>query len=92
MPTKILLVYYLIINVVLFILMGIDKARAKKDKWRVPESTLFIVSFLGGAIGGLAAMRVFHHKTRKPSFLIIYIISLILHCALVSLLFKNNYI
>lgn len=47
-----------------------DKEKAKKRLWRVPEATLLTVAALGGSIGCLAGMKVFHHKTRKPKFYI----------------------
>ncbi len=63
------LFYYLIaVNVLAFVLMGIDKRRAKKNAWRIPEKTLFLLSLLGGSAGALLGMRIFHHKTRKWYF------------------------
>lgn len=83
MLIKFISAYYLAINIILFLAMAIDKSKAVKGKWRIPESTLFILSILGGAIGGFAAMYLFHHKNRKLSFKIIFALSLILHLALV---------
>ena len=83
MLIKFISAYYLAINIILFLAMFIDKSKAVKGKWRIPESTLFILSILGGAIGGFAAMYLFHHKNRKWSFKIIFALSLILHLALV---------
>jgi Predicted membrane protein len=68
MATKIILAYYLVLNLVLLITMGIDKMRATHKDWRVPESTLFIMSLLGGAIGGFGGMFLFHHKTKNQRF------------------------
>jgi uncharacterized membrane protein YsdA (DUF1294 family) len=48
--------------------MGIDKNRARKNRWRIPEATLLLFAFLGGSIGSLGGMYLFHHKTRKPKF------------------------
>ena len=63
------LFYYLIaVNVLAFVLMGIDKRRAKQNAWRIPEKTLFLPAILGGALGGVAGMRLFHHKTRHWYF------------------------
>lgn len=76
------LLYYLVINLSLFLLMGYDKRQAKKAAQRVPESTLFILSLLGGAIGGFFGMRVWRHKTKKPAFYIIFALSLFLHLLL----------
>ena len=88
-PFKALVIYYIIINIILFILMGIDKLRAKKNKWRVPESSLFIISIMGGSIGGFCGMYLFHHKTKKWSFKIIYALSLVIHIIIIYLLIKN---
>jgi len=55
-------------NLIAFILMGADKRRAIKGKWRTPERTLFLWAILGGAWGAYAGMRVFRHKTKKPIF------------------------
>ena len=87
--SKIVIGYYLIINLVLLVLMAYDKACAKKDKWRIPESTLFIVALLGGGVGGLLGMFLFKHKKRKPQFYIIYIISIILHAVFLYFIFTN---
>ena len=63
------LFYYLIaVNVLAFVLMGIDKRRAKQNAWRIPAKTLFLPAILGGALGGVAGMRLFHHKTRHWYF------------------------
>lgn len=63
------LFYYLIaVNVLAFVLMGIDKRRAKQNAWRIPEKPLFLPAILGGALGGVAGMRLFHHKTRHWYF------------------------
>ena len=61
--------YYLIaVNVLAFVLMGLDKRRAKKNAWRIPERTLFLPVIFGGALGGVAGMRLFRHKTRHWYF------------------------
>lgn len=83
---KIAVLYYLVVNAVLFAAMGIDKLRAKKEQWRIPESTLFVLALLGGGIGGFAAMAAFHHKKRKIAFYLIYGISILLHAALIFLI------
>lgn len=74
---KYIAVYLLIINIIAFVLFFMDKQKAKKDKWRIKESTLHIVGFFGGIIGSIAAMILFHHKTRKPKFVVITIIALL---------------
>lgn len=65
-----LCLYLLIINALGLLIMLVDKEKAKKHLWRIPESTLLTVAALGGSIGCYAGMRVFHHKTRKPKFYI----------------------
>lgn len=67
---KNIIIYLLIINLVAFISMGIDKWKAKRGAWRIPESTLISLVLLGGGIGGIAGMYTFRHKTKKPRFFI----------------------
>ena len=65
-----ILLYLLIINAAAFLLMLIDKRRAQKNKWRIPEKALFLSAILGGSIGALAGMYTFRHKTKHLSFVI----------------------
>ena len=67
---KYILLYFLIINVIGFLAMGIDKFKAKKDLWRIPEGTLMSLCLLGGGIGTIAGMYTFRHKTKKLKFTI----------------------
>ena len=63
------LIYYLLaINAVAFIMYGIDKYKAKKAKWRIPEATLLLLAVLGGSIGAWMGMKVWHHKTMHKKF------------------------
>ena len=63
------LIYYLLaINVVTFIVYGIDKYKAKKAKWRISEATLLLLAVLGGSIGAWMGMKVWHHKTMHKKF------------------------
>ena len=63
------LAYYLLgINAVTFIMYGIDKYKAKKAKWRIPEATLLLLAVLGGSIGAWMGMKVWHHKTMHKKF------------------------
>lgn len=61
-------VYLLLINLAGFIAMGMDKSKAKKGAWRIPEATLFLFAFLGGGIGTTLGMNVFRHKTKHWYF------------------------
>lgn len=62
--------YLIIINLLGFAIMGIDKEKAKRKAWRIPEKTFFLVSFLGGSLGSFLGMRVFRHKTKHWYFVI----------------------
>ena len=63
------LAYYLLaINAVAFIVYGIDKYKAKKAKWRIPETTLLLLAAIGGSIGAWAGMRLWHHTTMHKKF------------------------
>lgn len=63
-----LLAYMSIVSIVLLILMGMDKSRAKKHEWRIAERTLFTLAIAGGAGGGVLGMYLFRHKTRHNRF------------------------
>lgn len=82
-------VWFVIMSIVLFVMMGRDKAKAKAGAWRTPEARLFLVALLGGAIGGCIGMKVFHHKTKHIKFIIGFpLIALLQIAALVSLAVK----
>lgn len=77
--------YFVLINLTGFCLMGIDKRKAIKGAFRIPEATLFIVALIGGSIGSIAGMYTFRHKTRHftfvygmPAILILQIVLFIL--------------
>lgn len=74
--------YLLAVNLTAFFLMGIDKRKARRDAWRVPEKTLFLPAVLGGALGGILGMRVFRHKTKHWYFKFGFPTLLILQLAL----------
>ena len=63
-----MLIYLIIVNALSFLLMLIDKQKAKKDRWRIPEKTLIAAALLGGSLGGIAGMKLFRHKTKHPKF------------------------
>ena len=63
-----LLYYLIVINVVTFLVYGIDKWKAKQGSWRILEDTLLIFAVIGGSIGALLGMRVWHHKTMHKKF------------------------
>ena len=63
-----ILLWLAVINVFGFVLMGLDKWKAKRGAWRIPEKTLFLSALLGGTVGTIAGMRCFRHKTRHWQF------------------------
>ena len=66
--TQIAVIYLIVINILGFLIMGLDKHKAKMAERRIPENTLFMFTILGGGIGTIAGMYVFHHKTKKMKF------------------------
>jgi len=82
---KYAIIYLIIINICGLLSMFIDKRRAIKSKWRIPEKTLFLFAIFGGSIGSIAGMQLFRHKTKHwyfkygmPAILIIQIIAIAL--------------
>ena len=67
-PLHIALIYLAIINVITFLLFGIDKLKAKRSKWRVSEAMLLGMAAIGGSIGAWLGMMVWHHKTLHKKF------------------------
>lgn len=84
---KLLLIYITLVSVITFIVFGIDKLKAKKSWWRIPESTLMVLAVIGGSIGALLGMYVFHHKTLHKKFTIGIPMILILQIAVVAFIF-----
>ncbi len=65
-----IIVYIIILNILGYLIMYIDKRRAKKQQWRISEQTIFLITFLGGGIGTTLGMYTFRHKTKKIKFII----------------------
>lgn len=70
--------YVLIVNLLLLLMMGVDKYKARNHQWRIPELTLLGIGLAGGGAGGLLGMFLFHHKTRKFIFYITYVLGIVL--------------
>ncbi len=77
--------YLILISIITFIVFGADKQRARKKEWRIPEKVLFFLAIIGGSVGAILGMLIFHHKTRKwyfkigmPVILIIQITAFVL--------------
>ncbi len=79
--------YLCLINIITLIVYGIDKNRAKREKYRISEKTLIILAAVGGSIGAAAGMRIFHHKTKKPKFFIGIPVILILQIGLIAVVY-----
>ena len=80
---KYFFIYILSINIIGFLFMFIDKYKARKGYWRIPESTLFLITFLGGGIGTIIGMYLFRHKTKKLKFTIGFPTILLLEIVLI---------
>lgn len=86
---QIILYYLATMNLLGFLLMGLDKWRAKKHAFRIPEATLLMIAALGGAVGAMAGMHLFHHKTRHWYFLYGIPAMLIVHILLALFIWKG---
>ena len=64
-----IIIYLAGINLLSFVVMGVDKYKARKRAWRIPESTLFVLALIGGSVGSIAGMHLLRHQTRHWSFL-----------------------
>jgi len=80
--TRLFWTYLLILNVVTFCIYGIDKYKAKKSMWRIPESTLLLFAAVGGSLGAYFGMKVWHHKTLHKKFKYGVPIILLIHLGL----------
>ena len=81
-----LMYYLIIINIAAWIMYGLDKWKAKSGAWRIPERTLLLTALAGGSVGALAGMLLFHHKTRKPKFMIGVPVMFAAHCVIVGVI------
>ena len=82
--------YLLAVNIVTFLLYGIDKYKAKKGRWRISEAILLLMAVIGGSIGAWAGMRLWHHKTMHKKFKYGIPIIIIMQVALAVYLHTNN--
>ena len=85
------ILYYLIaINIITFFIYGIDKLKAKKGKWRIPESTLLLLAIIGGSIGAWLGIKVWHHKTLHKKFKYGIPLIVIAQIAIAVYIFREN--
>lgn len=82
-----MVLFLIVMNTLSFTLMGIDKLRAKRGAWRIPEKTLFTVTALFGGLGGVLGMRVFHHKTRHRRFAVGFPALLMIQAAILAAMY-----
>ena len=74
------------INIIAFFMYGLDKSKAKRGAWRIPEATLLGIAFFGGALGAFLGMKVFRHKTKHVQFFVGVPVMLVLQIALAAFL------
>ncbi len=86
---QVFLWYFVIMNIVTFVVYGVDKNRAIKNKRRIPEKTLLLLAGIGGAFGALIGMRLFVHKIRKDRFKILVPLFCFVWCVVLALI--NRY-
>lgn len=86
-----IIIYFVIINIIAFILYGIDKQKAIRDKFRIPERVLIFVAIIGGALGAFLGMNIFHHKTKKKKFSITVPVLLVIWTLLIIWGFYQNH-
>lgn len=89
---KIIIIYTIIINIIGFFSMLIDKRRAIKNKWRIPEKNLFLIAIIGGSVGSIAGMRLFRHKTKHWYFAYGMPAILLVQIVIISLLLGKYYL
>lgn len=80
---KYFIIYLIIINLIAFLVMYLDKRKARYGKWRIPEQSLLILALIGGSIGAIIGMYTFRHKTKKLRFSVGFPIILILQIVLI---------
>ena len=83
-----LLYYLIVINIVTFLVYGIDKWKAKQGSWRISEATLLMLAVIGGCIGALLGMKIWHHKTMHKKFKYVLPLILIIQIILIGYLSK----
>ena len=90
MTVLLLVAYVAIINTLAFFVYGIDKLKAKKGKWRIPESTLLLLAIIGGSIGAWFGIKVWHHKTLHKKFKYGIPLIVIIQIVIAIYIFREN--
>ena len=86
MLIKIYIGILIVVSLITFVLYGVDKSKARRHAWRIPEKILLGFGLLGGAVGGLLGMNAFHHKTKHGYFWVVNILGLIIQAAVFYLI------
>ncbi|XCP86291.1 DUF1294 domain-containing protein [Roseburia hominis] len=88
LKVTICVLYFAVVNLAAFVAFGMDKRRALRQKWRIPERTLLGIAAAGGAVGALLGMHIFHHKTRKLKFSLGVPVFLAMHVLVIYIVFR----
>ena len=89
--TRYFLIWIAALSVIALLLYAIDKRKAKKKRWRIPEKTLLLLGFLGGAAGALLGMNLFRHKTKHWYFWAVNLVGLLWQAALLVFLYVKGF-
>ena len=85
------LIYLVLINVITFLLFGVDKQKSRRNKWRIPETTLIGLAVIGGSIGAWSGMKAWHHKTLHNKFRFGIPLILMMQIVTIVLIWYYNY-
>lgn len=89
--SKLLIIYFAVISLVAVIMTIADKAKAKRDAWRIPEATLMLVGLFGGAVAMFITMKTIRHKTRHKKFMIGLPLEIALHAVIACVIIFGNF-
>lgn len=87
-----MLIYLTVVNIIAFIAYGVDKRKARKNQWRIPEKNLLFLAVIGGSVGALAGMYIFHHKTLHKKFTVGVPVILVLQIIFIYGIYYRGYI
>ncbi len=85
---RIIIIYLAVTNIIAFSMFFVDKNKAQKRQWRIPEKTLLLIAAIGGSLGAWAGMNLFRHKTQHKKFTILVPLIILVHAVLLLLLVR----
>ena len=85
---RIIIIYLAVTNIIVFSMFFVDKNKAQKRQWRIPEKTLLLIAAIGGSLGAWAGMNLFRHKTQHKKFTILVPLIILVHAVLLLLLVR----